>query len=101
MQNACASSATPSFDMLEVVDPSREMPTNFSPELLSAFRKLPEECLPQHPSAGKQNYTIRDSKSRVCEVQLKSRVFFIKKITDGQKLTAGVSPVCAWVGAGS
>jgi hypothetical protein len=68
------------------VDPNRVVPANFAVDTHQAYLALPAAALPS-PDAklvGKSNYTIRDRSGRVVQVHLANRVFFAKKITDGE-----------------
>lgn len=60
-------------------------PDMLQPHTISGF---PKEAYPQEPRKGKYNYTIKDGKDAVVEVQLKNRQFYLKRIGDKLKKVA-------------
>lgn len=68
------------------------MPSNFrSPECDQGWALCPIECLPQEECTGGLSFTIRSTNGNkaVCEVNLKNKAFFYRKVAGGEPYTAG------------
>jgi len=69
-----------------VVDENRRLPVNFDESHLDLFVRLPEEAVPQAPSAGKHNYTLKTVNMSTVEVKLKEKMFEIKALGSRDKI---------------